>query len=108
MAVVKHSYNRKIVVAYLCTFGIPEPVFEHKFHKDRDWRFDLAWPASKLALEVQGGIWTHGSHVRGAHLLKEWEKLNEAAVLGWRILYCQPKDLCIKETAVLVKEALKL
>lgn len=69
------------------------PVAEYKFHPTRKWRFDYAWPERLLALEVQGGIWTSGRHVRGAALKKEWEKLNEAATLGWRVIYCEPQDL---------------
>lgn len=74
-------------------YQISQPAAEYKFHPSRKWRFDFAWPDRLLALEVQGGIWTSGRHVRGASLLKEWEKLNEAATLGWRVMYCQPQDL---------------
>lgn len=62
----------------------------------------------KLALEVQGGIFIQGRHNRGAALLKEWEKLNAAAILGWRILFCQPQDLCMKDTVEMIRKALYL
>jgi len=74
--------------------GLSTPTPEYHFAKPRRWRFDYAWPEHKVALEVQGGIFIAGRHSRGAALLKEWEKLNMAAMRGWRILYCQPKDLC--------------
>lgn len=86
--------------------GLPEPVSEHRFHELRKWRFDFAWLKQRVALEVQGGIWTAGRHSRGAALLKEWEKLNAAAKMGWRILYCQPKDLCMVDTIATVRDAL--
>ena len=100
------KYNPKVVTAYFEEFGIPGPVYEHKFHPTRKWRFDLAWPEHKLALEVQGGIHVRGRHTRGAALLKEWEKLNTAAAMGWRVMFCQPEDLCWNETAEMIKEAL--
>lgn len=65
---------------------------EYRFAPPRRWRFDWAWLDCKVALEVQGGIWTHGRHTRGAALLKEHEKLNAAAALGWRVLYCTPQQ----------------
>jgi hypothetical protein len=73
--------------------GIWLPSSEVVFEPERRWRFDFAWPAQKLALEIQGGIWTAGRHVRGAALLREWEKLNQAAILGWRILYASPDQV---------------
>lgn len=78
----------------LCGFaGLPVPVAEYRFHPTRKWRFDWAWPEQRVALEVQGGIFSSGRHVRGAALLKEYEKLNTAARLGWRVLYCTPAQL---------------
>lgn len=87
------KHNPAIVTAFLASHGIPEPFYEVRFNPGRKWRFDLCWPDKMLALEIQGGIWTQGRHSRGAALIKEWEKLNTAAMHGWRILYCQPKDL---------------
>jgi hypothetical protein len=100
------KYNRRIVTALFAGRRIPEPAFEHRFYPPRRWRFDLAWPDHKIALEVQGGIWTRGRHTRGAALLKEWEKLNTAACDGWRILYCQPDDLLKAETTTTIYRAL--
>ena len=100
------KYNPQIVTAYLKSHGIPEPTYELKFHPVRRWRFDLAWESQQVALEVQGGVWTNGRHSRGAAMLKEWEKLNTAAALGWRMLYCQPKDLCTMQTVEQIKDAL--
>jgi very-short-patch-repair endonuclease len=54
---------------------------------DRRWRFDFAWPAGKrLAVEVDGATWINGRHTRGKGYEKDCEKLNEAAILGWKIL----------------------
>jgi hypothetical protein len=110
------KYSPKIVVAFFEQSGVPTPELEWRFHEARRWRFDFAWRDSdykgriltgtSVALEVQGGIWTAGRHSRGAAMIKEWEKLNEAAIQGWRILYCQPRDLMTKQTADTIKRAL--
>ncbi len=101
-----NGYNPKLVTAFYVEHGIPEPVYEFVFASPRRWRLDLAWPDSKLCMEVQGGIWVKGRHNRGAAMLKEWEKLNFLAELGWRVIYVQPRDLCLKDTADLIKRCL--
>jgi len=73
--------------------GLMEPVPEWVFHPVRKWRFDYAWPLVKLALEIEGGIWTQGRHTRGAGAMEDLEKYSEAAILGWRVIYCVPDEL---------------
>lgn len=73
--------------------GLPLPVEEYKFSPDRNWRFDYAFPEFKIAIEQEGGIFTGGRHVRGAGYLKDMEKYNQAAILGWRILRYTPEQL---------------
>jgi len=100
------NYNPKIVLAFFKECGLPDSVLEHKFHPERKWRFDFAWLGQKVALEVQGGIFIHGGHTRGASLRKEHEKLNNAAALGWKILFIEPKFLCTEATMDLIRETL--
>ncbi len=86
----------EIAFPALCrAFGLPEPEAEHLFAKcmGRKWRFDWAWKSGKVAVEVQGGLFVQGRHSRGAALLKEHEKLNAAAILGWRVLFTTPRDI---------------
>lgn len=65
---------------------IPTPEREHRFHPTRDWRFDFAWPALKVAVEVEGGTWVTGRHSRGSGFAKDAEKYNAAVGLGWFVL----------------------
>lgn len=102
------KYDPKIVVAWFAEHGI-FAMPEHRFHPERKWRFDFAFGhGHKVALEVQGGVFSGGGHVRGGYIRKEHEKRNEAAAMGWRILYCFPEDLCMQETIDLIKRALKV
>jgi very-short-patch-repair endonuclease len=87
--------------------GLPPPVAEHRFHPVRRWRYDFAWIEQKVALEVQGAIFTAGRHTRGAALVKEHEKLNAAAALGWRVLFVTPKQIANGEALTVVESALK-
>ena len=96
------KYNPTICTAYFETVGIPTPVYEYKFHPTRKWPFDIAWPEYKLAIEVNGAIFKQGKHSRGAGILKDWEKWNEATAMGWRVLFCQPKDLLMNEMTSLI------
>ena len=86
--------------------GLPAPVAEYTFHETRKWRFDWAWPDNRVALEVEGGIWTGGRHSRGAGMLKDIEKYNAAALAGWRVLRVTPTTLTSPATFAMLKEAL--
>jgi very-short-patch-repair endonuclease len=95
-----------VFIAFCASMGIARPVAEHRFHPTRRWRFDYAWPEHRIALEVEGGIWTGGRHTRGAGFLGDMVKYNEAAALGWRVLRCQPKTLRTLATVDMVKRAI--
>lgn len=58
---------------------------EFKFHPVRKWRFDFAL-AKGIAVEVDGGIWVQGRHSRGGGMEEDFVKMNEGALLGWRVL----------------------
>lgn len=70
---------------------------EHRFHPTRKWRFDFAWLAARVAVELDGGNCGIGKvcpvcHRRqmGRHNTRDGfegdcEKLNAAAALGWLV-----------------------
>jgi hypothetical protein len=68
----------------------PGAISEYRFHEKRKWRFDYAWPEKMIALEYEGGIFTRGGHVRGAHYDSDCEKYNTAAILGWVVIRVTP------------------
>jgi len=99
----------------------PRPKREYRFHPRRLWRFDFAWEAHRLAVELEGGVMSYpvncdqcgepvhrvnkrtgrkervfaamGRHTRSAGFQGDCEKYNEATVLGWRVLRFTIKDL---------------
>lgn len=56
------------------------------FAPPRKWRFDFVLKQSPIAIEVNGGTWAAGRHNRGSSILAEYEKLNQAAISGYRVL----------------------
>lgn len=72
--------------------GLPKPEAEYVFAPPRKWRFDWAFVAEKVALEIDGGAWIGGRHTSGSGFIKDMEKKNAAALLGWRIFYCTPRE----------------
>ena len=91
--------------AWCLTKGLPQPVSELRFHETRRWRFDYAWPKHRVALEVEGGVWTGGRHTSGIGFVKDMDKYNNAALLGWRVLRVQPRTLLSEETAEMLRTA---
>lgn len=65
---------------------LPPPTMQYRFCLERKWRFDFAWPDQQLAVELDGGSFVRGGHNRGAQQAKDYEKMNSAVSLGWRVL----------------------
>ena len=93
--------------------GLPVPLTEYVFAPGRRWRFDYAWPAFMVALEIEGGTFGRaitvdagsvrkggrsvplaagtrvrvgGRHNSGAGLEADAHKYNRAAILGWLLI----------------------
>lgn len=84
-----------------------DPVQELVFAPPRRWRFDLAFPEKKIAVEVEGGIYIQGRHSRGAAFEKDCEKYNRAAMMGWTVLRFGPKAVRSGDAANTILEALR-
>lgn len=76
--------------------ALPEPEREYLFAQElgRRWRFDFAWPAHHVALEIEGlvvmrvngELQVKGRHASITGFKDDCEKYAWAAVLGWRVL----------------------
>ncbi len=94
------------LVLRLSVRGIPAPERELAFAApDRGWRFDLAWPEVKLALEVDGGAYIGGRHTSGAGFQEDQVKRNAALLKGWRVLHILPRQLSSATTVTLITSA---
>ena len=86
----------------LFALDLPEPEREYHFAREvvgegpgirerfresplKDWRFDFAWRDERVAVEVEGGTWVDGRHVRGGGYADDCTKYNWAARLGWTV-----------------------
>lgn len=90
----RHKSHYTLHVDALCRHEqIALPRYELVFHPTRQWRFDIAWTAQKIAIEIDGGIHTGGAHTRGQGIANDQEKRNAAVIMGWRVLVYQPSQL---------------
>lgn len=88
------------------TAKLPEPESEFAFAYPRRWRFDFAYPDFKIGIELEGGLWIQGRHTSPQGFIKDMDKYNAAALLGWRVLRYSHENL---DTMVLeVKQAINL
>ncbi len=102
-----NSVQIKDVFTTICKTDLKvECVKEHKFHPKRKWRFDYAIPEYKIALEVEGGVWTGGRHIRAQGFLGDMEKYNTATLMGWRVFRTTPDDLYKMATINLLRQAI--
>jgi very-short-patch-repair endonuclease len=87
------SHLEDLLFNHIQLTGLPSPAREYRFHPRRRWRFDFAWPLYKVAVEVDGGVYNRGRHVRGTGFERDAEKGNEAVLQGWRVLHFTPRQI---------------
>jgi very-short-patch-repair endonuclease len=71
---------------HIKVWGLPTPEREHRFDATRRWRFDFAWPAFRVAAEVEGLTPQGGRHQRMAGFQGDAEKYTAAQLAGWAVL----------------------
>lgn len=72
---------------------LDEPEREYRFHNQRKWRFDFAFPAFKVAVEIEGGTFGRSRHTTGKGHHNDCDKYNAATELGWKVLRYTAKHL---------------
>ncbi len=85
--VTKRSQGEILLEALLTEAKIPFSK-EYRFHPVRRWRFDfiVAMPLKKIAIEVEGGVFSGGRHTRGGGYTNDLIKYNTAVLMGWKVL----------------------
>ena len=102
----KQTAPQNDVFTRLCQAELhTECLKEYRFYKPRMWRFDYALPAHKIAIEVEGGVWTRGRHTRPVGFLNDITKYNTAALCGWRLFRTTPDKLLSTSFIGLLKAA---
>jgi len=83
------------------------PAIEHRFDETRRWRFDAAFPSERVAVEIEGAVWTQGRHTRGSGFVADLSKYNAAALAGWCVLRVTPQMVKSGEALRLIEAALR-
>jgi len=89
---MKRSKGELILESHLKSYKIPFEA-EYRFC-ERRWRFDFAFPAKRVAVEVEGGVWMQKSrHTSPKGYINDMEKYTEAACQGWTVLRFTPQQV---------------
>ena len=100
------NLTQKSFISYVKQELKLDVVCELQFHTSRKWRFDYAIAAYKIAIEVEGGVWTQGRHTRGSGFIGDMEKYNSATALGWKVLRVTPENLLKQNTLNLINQTI--
>jgi hypothetical protein len=103
----KKDIDYSLFLSILKPEKLGDPQFEYKFHDKRKWRFDICWPEWKLAVEIEGGIWTNGRHTRPSGFVKDMEKYNQAAIYGYRLIRVTPDQIANGDATIPIIEFIK-
>jgi hypothetical protein len=87
----------KAEMQYLAEKANTDYELEYRFAAPRQFRFDASFPKLKIGIEIDGGVFISGRHTRGTGFVRDMEKLNLAALLGYRIFRFTPRQLCAGE-----------
>jgi very-short-patch-repair endonuclease len=96
----QRSYLEALFEGQIQHHKMPEPVREFTF---RCWRFDFAWPTLKIAVEIDGGTYIGGDHVRGQGYERDCKKNNAAQLEGWVVLRADRNMVGTYEFACVIK-----
>lgn len=84
-AMTKEDENKASFLQLWKYLGGPPLEQEYRFHGRRKWRFDFAHPQSMTAIELEGGVWSNGRHVRGQGYINDCIKYNAAQNAHWNV-----------------------
>lgn len=106
--------NDKLEASFLFhirAYGLPDMIRNYRFDEpDSRMEFDFCHLPSKVAVEIQGGIYgpERTGHSTGRGISRDIRKVNTAQIKGWLLLLLTP-DMALDGTgALLVKRAITM
>lgn len=101
------SQLEQLLLLHLRALKLEIPIAEYRFHETRKWRFDFAYPDRQLAIEVEGGTYSNGRHIRAKGYEADCEKYNTAALRGWTVLRFTGDMIKRGEAVRMIESAIK-
>ncbi len=100
--------NTELLLLQLKAAGLPEPTEEILFAASlgRRYRADLVYQDKKIIIEIEGGVYTKQAHGSITGILRDIEKYNIAAVLGYRVIRILPGWIQTGEAVEWIRRAL--
>lgn len=84
-AELKQQFARSFEAQWRLLDGPPlHPEFY--FCPDRQWRSDYLVIGTKVLIELEGGVFSGGRHIRAKGFIEDIYKYNMAAMLGYRVI----------------------
>lgn len=77
---------------------------EYRFHPVRKWRFDVAFPKARVAIEFDGMGFSHQSF-DGRNT--DNEKQNAAIELGWKVLRFTQRKMSMKRMPDVIEQVMR-
>jgi len=84
---VKESDLEREFDKYAGYFNMPPVEKQLRFAPPRRFRFDRSYRDEHVAIELDGGVFSHGQHVRGIGYENNCVKNNLAIENGWVVLH---------------------
>ena len=81
----------------------PPLVEEYRFHKKRMWRADYACVEGKVIIEIEGGIFVRGRHIRPQGFINDCSKYNTATLDGWAVIRLPPNLIDSDNIGAIIK-----
>lgn len=73
----------------------------------KDYRYDVAFPEKRVAVEINGSVWQKGGHNTGKGLIRDYDKLNQAQLLGWQVYVFTPDQVKSGHAISVIEQALR-
>jgi len=108
---LKESPGEEFLAALLRSIKAPHFERQFRFHPDRKFAADFAWPEKKLLAEVQGGTAAHHrafAHTSAQGYEADCERMAEAVLLGYRVLWFTTAMVFDGRALTLIERALGL